>query len=134
MVSWIIPAILGILVIGIFVGIFVKAVKFVFHISLFLLIVGAVIFLATSSSLISGDTSFGDLFSNKEEPDTLMFTEETECILSTCNCKCYPKGQAPEDKNEEAGGNLLCGINCLGEYNITSCEYKGGKCTEIYAD
>ena len=51
-----------------------------------------------------------------------------ECSLSLCDCKCYLKGETPEELTGK-----LCGINCLGEYGVTGCEFKDGKCIEIYA-
>ena len=57
----------------------------------------------------------------KKEP------EQTECVLSLCDCKCYPKGQTPEELT-----GRICGINCLGEYGITGCEYKDGECEVVY--
>lgn len=52
-----------------------------------------------------------------------------ECSLSLCDCKCHPKGQTPDDINK-----TLCGINCLGEKGVAGCEYKDGKCTEVYSN
>lgn len=53
----------------------------------------------------------------------------SECVLSLCDCRCYPKGETPEEKT-----GRLCGINCLREYNVSGCEYGGGKCAEVYAE
>ncbi|MEA3254419.1 MAG: hypothetical protein U9Q22_01125 [Candidatus Altiarchaeota archaeon] len=50
-----------------------------------------------------------------------------ECSLSLCDCKCYLKGEAPEESSKK-----LCGINCLDEYGVTGCEYREGDCVEIY--
>ncbi len=50
-----------------------------------------------------------------------------ECVLSLCDCKCHLKGTTPEDID-----GRLCGINCMGEFNISNCEYADGKCVEIY--
>jgi eight-cysteine-cluster-containing protein len=52
-----------------------------------------------------------------------------ECSLSLCDCKCYLKGETPEEKTGE-----LCGINCLSEFNVSGCEYRNGKCVEIYKE
>jgi len=49
-----------------------------------------------------------------------------ECSLSLCDCKCYEKGQTPEEKT----GNL-CGINCLGEFGVSGCELENNECTPI---
>ena len=51
----------------------------------------------------------------------------TECALSLCDCKCHPVGQTPEETH---GG--MCGINCMGIYNITGCEAIGDRCVERY--
>lgn len=50
-----------------------------------------------------------------------------ECQLSLCDCRCHEKGQTPEELEGK-----LCGINCLGEYGITGCEYADGSCRETY--
>jgi hypothetical protein len=50
----------------------------------------------------------------------------TECILSLCDCKCYPKGETPEEKTGK-----LCGINCYGIYGISGCVLKEGKCEVV---
>jgi hypothetical protein len=49
-----------------------------------------------------------------------------ECMLSLCNCKCYPKGTTIEETT-----GRLCGINCRGEYGIADCINKDGRCVEI---
>ena len=54
------------------------------------------------------------------------FFKPLECELSLCDCECYPKGQTPE---ELTGG--LCGINCLGLYNISGCILEGGQCKVV---
>lgn len=54
---------------------------------------------------------------------------ENTCSLSLCDCKCYLKGETPEEKT-----GRLCGINCMGEYGITGCEYKDGSCEEIFLE
>ncbi len=53
--------------------------------------------------------------------------EALKCALSLCGCKCYPEGQTPEELN-----GTLCGINCLGEFNITGCKVVDNACTEVY--
>jgi hypothetical protein len=55
--------------------------------------------------------------------------QKKECRLSLCDCKCHEAGQTPE----ELTGNL-CGINCLGEYNVSGCEYANDMCKEVYAN
>jgi len=49
-----------------------------------------------------------------------------ECSLSRCDCKCYPLGQTPEEKD-----NVLCGINCESIYNVSSCSILNNTCIEI---
>ena len=49
-----------------------------------------------------------------------------ECSLSQCDCTCYPKGQTPEEKE-----GVLCGINCLGIYNVSSCTIINNECQAI---
>jgi plastocyanin len=44
-----------------------------------------------------------------------------------CGCKCYPEGQTPEELN-----GTLCGINCLGEFNVTGCKVVDNACKEVY--
>jgi len=56
-------------------------------------------------------------------------TPVKECSLSLCDCKCYPKGETPEEKD-----GRLCGINCLGEKGVAGCEYQEGKCVEIFSN
>jgi putative hemolysin len=50
-----------------------------------------------------------------------------ECVLSLCDCKCHINGTTIEQTT-----GRLCGINCLGEFNVSGCEYKEGSCKEIY--
>lgn len=52
-----------------------------------------------------------------------------ECTLSSCDCKCYLKGESPEEKTGK-----LCGINCLGEFNVSGCEYRNGRCVGLYRE
>jgi len=56
-------------------------------------------------------------------------TALAECRLSLCDCACYPAGQTPE----ELIPGKVCGINCLGLYNIQGCGVEAGLCTVIYA-
>jgi hypothetical protein len=49
-----------------------------------------------------------------------------ECTLSLCDCKCYEKGQSPEEKTGK-----LCGINCLGEFGVSGCKLENNECTPI---
>ncbi|MBN2014599.1 MAG: DUF333 domain-containing protein [Candidatus Altiarchaeota archaeon] len=51
------------------------------------------------------------------------------CYLSLCDCKCYLKGEAPEEKT-----GRICGINCLQQYNVSGCEYRNGRCVEVYEE
>lgn len=73
-----------------------------------------VIFLAIALFIISGQSGCG---------------QKKECRLSLCDCKCHPAGQTPEELTGK-----LCGINCLGEFNVTGCEYADGICREIHAN
>ncbi len=50
-----------------------------------------------------------------------------DCSLSLCDCKCYPKGETPEEETDK-----ICGINCLTEFNVSGCEYKRGECVEVH--
>ena len=52
-------------------------------------------------------------------------TANESCRMSLCDCKCHT-GEIQEDKG------LLCGINCLGEFGVSSCKIQNGNCTEIY--
>jgi len=56
-------------------------------------------------------------------PDTI-----TECQMSLCDCSCYPAGMTPEERD-----GRLCGINCLGLFNITGCRLEGNACVVEYA-
>jgi eight-cysteine-cluster-containing protein len=51
------------------------------------------------------------------------------CSLSLCDCKCHLEGETPEEKT-----GRLCGINCLQQYNVSGCEYRNGRCVEIYKE
>lgn len=53
-------------------------------------------------------------------------TGEEDCVLSLCDCKCYPKGETREEKE-----GVLCGINCVGIYGVGGCEVVDGKCKEV---
>ena len=52
--------------------------------------------------------------------------EQLQCKLSLCDCKCYPEGQTPEELN-----GTLCGINCLGEFNVDACTSIDNTCYGI---
>ena len=52
-----------------------------------------------------------------------------KCSLSLCDCKCYSKGETPEEKT-----GRICGINCLAEYGINGCELKNNQCVEIHSE
>lgn len=56
------------------------------------------------------------------------FLKPLECELSLCDCKCYPKGQTPEELTVK-----LCGINCYGLYNISGCILEEGQCKSVKA-
>ena len=49
-----------------------------------------------------------------------------DCEMSLCDCKCHPVGQTPEALN-----GTLCGINCLGEFNVTRCKKVNDTCQVI---
>jgi len=55
--------------------------------------------------------------------------EVKECVLSLCDCKCHIKGTTTEEKT-----GALCGINCLGEYGVSGCEFKDNVCREVYEE
>jgi hypothetical protein len=58
--------------------------------------------------------------------------EVKECHLDLCDCKCYMEGWNSKGKIDENSAPLLCGINCLGEFNVSGCEYKEGRgCVEL---
>jgi plastocyanin len=52
--------------------------------------------------------------------------ESTQCQMSMCDCKCYPAGETPEELEDK-----LCGINCLGEFEVSGCQFEGGACKEV---
>jgi hypothetical protein len=62
-------------------------------------------------------TSAGPAVANKE-----CYTDN-ECVLSLCDCKCYPKGQTPEEQEV-----VFCGINCLAEKGVSGCTCSEGVC------
>jgi len=51
--------------------------------------------------------------------------EALQCRLSLCDCRCYIQGQRPEELN-----GTLCGINCLGEFNVSGCKVVDNECKE----
>ena len=55
--------------------------------------------------------------------------EQLQCGLSLCDCKCYPEGQTPEELN-----GTLCGINCLGEFNVSGCIVENNACKAVLAN
>ena len=54
--------------------------------------------------------------------------EQVQCRLLLCDCKCYPEGQTPEELN-----GTLCGVNCLGEFNVSGCRVIDNACGELRA-
>jgi hypothetical protein len=60
---------------------------------------------------------------------TTAYTTTTipECVLSLCDCKCYPKGSTPEELKR-----LLCGINCLKEQGVSGCKVEKNQCVETF--
>ncbi len=49
-------------------------------------------------------------------------TAYKDCVLSSCNCKCYLRGDTPEEKQ-----GITCGLDCS-LYNAYGCEYVGINC------
>ena len=49
------------------------------------------------------------------------------CELSYCDCKCYPKGQTPEELQ-----GIVCGKNCEDWYNVIGCACINYSCVEVY--
>lgn len=41
---------------------------------------------------------------------------DSDCRLSYCDCKCYAKGETPEEKE-----GIFCGRNCEAEFGISGC-------------
>ena len=60
------------------------------------------------------------------EATTVATQPITECVLSLCDCKCYPKGSTPEELTGK-----LCGINCLRYHGISGCGNAQGVCVPI---
>ncbi|RLI91476.1 MAG: hypothetical protein DRO90_02335 [Candidatus Altiarchaeales archaeon] len=52
-----------------------------------------------------------------------------ECSLSLCDCKCYLRGETPEEKSGKT-----CELDCLSKYNISGCKYVSGRCVPVYAN
>lgn len=57
------------------------------------------------------------------------FDPEQECVLSLCDCQCYPQGQTPEELE-----NKLCGNDCYGRYHIEKCEMTDEGCRIVYKE
>ncbi len=58
----------------------------------------------------------------QDEEDKSCETAD-DCEMSLCDCQCHQKGQTREEKQ-----GVLCGVNCLGEYNVSSCDCVEGEC------
>lgn len=54
-------------------------------------------------------------------------SENKECVLSLCDCRCHTPNDLPEKDGR------LCGINCLQEKGVIGCEHRDGSCSEVYA-
>ena len=116
-----------------------KAIPFVFVIGVIVLLscvgqepvqpgtTGLVYFSITDKQLDMANVTSVDVTISKIELHKTG-TESLKCSLSLCGCKCYPEGQTPEELN-----GTLCGINCLGEFNVTGCKVVDNACTEVYA-
>ena len=88
---------------------------------------GLVYFSITDKQLDMANVSSVDITISKIELHKTG-AESIKCALSLCGCKCYPEGQTPEEVN-----GTLCGINCLGEFNVTGCKVVDNACKEVYA-
>jgi len=86
---------------------------------------GKVYFSITDKQLDMANVTSVDVTINKIELHGVG-TEALKCSLSLCDCKCYPEGQTPEELN-----GTLCGINCLGEFNVTGCKVIDNACGEV---
>ena len=116
-----------------------KAIPFVFVIGVIVLLscvgqepvqpgtTGLVYFSITDKQLDMANVTSVDVTISKIELHKTG-TESLKCSLSLCGCKCYPEGQTPEELN-----GTLCGINCLGEFNVTGCKVVDNACKEVYA-
>ncbi|MBU2633667.1 MAG: hypothetical protein KJ674_00320 [Nanoarchaeota archaeon] len=89
--------------------IFIKTIKLFFKILFIIIIVGVLL-----------------LGYNYYNEKTKWVDEDLECSLSNCDCTCYPEGQTPEEKE-----GVLCGVNCLGIYNVSSCTVVNNECQAI---
>jgi len=63
------------------------------------------------------------------EPTPTSEPTITGCQLSMCDCECYPEGQTPEELD-----GRMCGINCLGEYNVSGCKLENNECVKVMAE
>jgi len=93
------------------------------------LFVSGCIFIPSSSTTTTKETTT----TTTAESTTTTTTQRTtttllECVLSLCDCRCHLKGTTPEETT-----GVLCGVNCLKEYNVIGCEYKGNTCREVFA-
>jgi hypothetical protein len=82
------------------------------------------ILLIFSSILISGCSITGE-YINVYDPH--KFKPEKECVLSLCDCQCYPQGSTPEEQE-----NKMCGNDCYGIYHIDECVLKDSECVIKY--
>jgi len=72
-----------------------------------LIFLGAVIVIALIAFLLQPSTS----------------TPYKECVLDTCDCQCYVKGQITQQTSE-----TVCRTDCKQLFNIIGCKYVGLEC------
>jgi len=65
-------------------------------------------------------------FLNSCEPCDLECTADLDCQLSMCDCACHKSGETREELE-----GVMCGINCLGEFNVSSCACINNKCIAV---
>jgi competence protein ComGC len=83
-------------------------------IAIFLIIIVLFLFFLFKGNLVK---------SNKMVPE---LNGGSDCVLSLCDCQCYPSHLLPELKQ-----NKLCGINCLDLKNISGCIKKNETCLVV---
>jgi len=54
---------------------------------------------------------------------TSSITFVKECVLNSCDCQCYLKGQTTQQMSETA-----CKTDCKQLFNIVGCKYIGIQC------
>ena len=121
MMWWLIILIVLLVVMLVVMKIVVKGFKMFLKASLVALIFAFIIF------------GFIKLFGGESPEEMVFFGEVKECHLDMCDCGCYFEGWDSKGKIESGDEPVLCGINCLGEFNVTGCRYVEGKgCIEVY--